>query len=340
MSAGLTPRRRVLLTVVLVVALALGTSGYVLHARAAQVAAQAQDPGVAQVDLATALAGPHVVFRSTALGSSYGDVSVVPLADPSGPRAVTGTACDRVYAVAARYVCLAADRGMATVYRAQVLGPDLVPQQELPLAGIPSRARLSADGHLAATTSFVSGHSYAQVGFSTRTVVTVLDGGPSEDLEDYQLVVDGTQTTPADRNLWGITFVDDDEFYATAATGGRTWLVRGSVSRRTLTSVHDDAECPSISPDGSTVVYKKRQGRAAGEWRLAALDLATGVETLLAETRVVDDQVEWLDGTTVVYGLPRAGSESAVTDVWRVPADGSGAPAVFIPQAWSPAVVR
>lgn len=334
------PRVRVLLTVVLVLALGLGTSAYVLHARAAQVAAQAKNPSVGQAELTTVLAAPHVVFRSTALGSSYGEVSVVSLADPSGARVVTDTSCDRVYAVAVRYVCLTADRGMATVYRAQVLGPDLAPQQSLPLAGIPSRARLSADGTLAATTSFVSGHSYAQVGFSTQTVLSHLTTGTSENLEDFQLVIDGVPTTPTDRNLWGVTFVDDDTFYATAATGGRTWLVRGSVSAQTLTSVHDDAECPSVSPDGRTVVYKKRQGRAAGQWRLAALDLHTGVETLLSETRVVDDQVEWLDGTSVIYGVPREGSESAVTDVWRVPVDGSGAPAVFIPQAWSPAVVR
>jgi hypothetical protein len=59
----------------------------------------------------------------------------------------------------------------------------------------------------------------------------------------------------------------------------------------------------------------------------------------LAERRSVDDQVEWLDDRTLLYALPDANSE-ATSDVWRLPADGTGSPTVFIPQAMSPAVVR
>ena len=89
------------------------------------------------------------------------------------------------------------------------------------------------------------------------------------------------------------------------------------------------------------MAYKTRQGNPApGQWRLAVDDLATGKETLLAETRSVDDQVEWLDDSTVLYALPRSGSEATTTDVWQVPADGTGSPSVYIPQASSPAVVR
>jgi hypothetical protein len=58
----------------------------------------------------------------------------------------------------------------------------------------------------------------------------------------------------------------------------------------------------------------------------------------LAESRSVDDQVEWLDGDRILYGLPREGT--AETDVWMVPAGGTGSPAVYIPYAWSPSVVR
>ena len=77
-----------------------------------------------------------------------------------------------------------------------------------------------------------------------------------------------------------------------------------------------------------------------GQWRIAVYDLAAGAETLLAETRSVDDQVEWLDDATVLYALPREGTEATTSDVWQVPADGSGSPSLFIPQASSPAVVR
>jgi hypothetical protein len=40
----------------------------------------------------------------------------------------------------------------------------------------------------------------------------------------------------------------------------------------------------------------------------------------------------------VLYGVPRASSGSGTTDTYAVPADGSGAPTLFIRGAWSPAV--
>ena len=46
---------------------------------------------------------------------------------------------------------------------------------------------------------------------------------------------------------------------------------------------------------------------APGEWHIAVYDLASGEETVLADTRSVDDQVEWLDNSTVLYALPRIG---------------------------------
>ena len=61
---------------------------------------------------------------------------------------------------------------------------------------------------------------------------------------------------------------------------------------------------------------------------------------MLAETHSVDDQVEWLDNTAVIYGLPRASAGSASSDIWTVPADGTGTPRLLVHDAWSPAVVR
>ena len=61
---------------------------------------------------------------------------------------------------------------------------------------------------------------------------------------------------------------------------------------------------------------------------------------MLAESRSVDDQVEWLDNDTLIYGLPLAGSDAARSNVWKVPADGTGKPSILIHDAWSPAVVR
>lgn len=333
--------RVVLLAAVLVVALT-GSVGYVWSVRQDQAETLAAAPAVPQGGDLTALrAGPHIAFRSTALGQGYGQVAMVPLADPAGPRAFTPASCERVYATGADAICLSADRGLVTTYRAQLLDASWAPVRDLPLTGLPSRARLSRDGSLVATTTFVFGDSYANPGqFSTRTIVTRTDGEVVGDIEKFKLVVDGRVITAADKNLWGVTFLDDDRFYATAASGGKTWLVSGSLAARTVTSVRADVECPSLSPDRTRVAFKKHGDLPAGRWRLAVYDLATGKETELAETRSVDDQVEWLDDGTVVYGLPREDETSASSDVWSVPADGTGAPRVLISDAWSPAVVR
>ncbi|HET6210297.1 MAG TPA: hypothetical protein VFD94_07935 [Jatrophihabitans sp.] len=323
-----------------------GVVAYLVDLHGSKARQVANAPTVAVADPAALnriAAGPHIVFRSTALGASYGKLAMVSLADPGGPRALTGTSCDRVYAAAARVLCLSSEQGVVTTYQAQVLGTDFRPQRSLPLAGIPSRARLSVDGTLAATTSFTAGDSYAGTSFSTRTVISGLgpQAGAPANLEDYTLIHNGAVIKPTDRNFWGVTFArDDNTFYATAAWGGHTYLVRGDRRARTVTTIHSDAECPSLSPDGSTIVYKKRNGQPAGHWRLAGYRIATGAETLLGETRNVDDQVDWLDNNTVIYGIPRSGSQAAIDDIYAVPADGTGTPRLLIAQAWSPAVVR
>ncbi|MEV8509134.1 hypothetical protein AB0368_30455 [Actinoplanes sp. NPDC051475] len=332
-------RLAVLAGTVLILLIAAG--GYVLRVRQRQAAANST-PGAPRADLATVMAAPHLVFRNTALGEGYGRLALVPVTAPDGPRALTEVSCERVYAVTTRSVCLSARRGITNTYRAQVLGAGWAPAGELPLTGLPSRARLSRDGALAATTTFVYGDSYASPGqFSTRTTVTRIGDGRHAELEKFRLEVDGRAVTSADRNFWGVTFAgDDDTFYATAATGGRTWLVRGTVSGRRMTAVRADVECPSLSPDGIRIGFKKHGDLPAGRWRLAVYDLRTGAETVLAETRSVDDQVVWLDDSTILYGLPRtAASGAATSDVWAVPADGTGQPRVLVPDAWSPAVV-
>jgi hypothetical protein len=107
-----------------------------------------------------------------------------------------------------------------------------------------------------------------------------------------------------------------------------------------MVTLHEDAECPSLSPDGTHIVYKQRGNLPLGKWRLVNYDIASGKITPLAETRSVDDQVEWLDNADVMYGLPRTTSQPAITDVWSVPTTGTGQPKLLIPQASSPAVVR
>ncbi len=105
--------------------------------------------------------------------------------------------------------------------------------------------------------------------------------------------------------------------------------------------MRDNAACPSLSPDATRVAYKVDTGRGAlPRWTLGVLDLATGVEQLLdGEPASVDDQVEWLDDDTVLYGLPRT-EEPGVTDVWALDVAAGSRPQLLVAEAWSPAVVR
>ena len=118
---------------------------------------------------------------------------MVPLSDPAGPRAFTTTPCDRVFATSKETLCLASERGIATTYSAKVVTEATGAAKDIPLTGSPSRARLSDDGTLSATTSFVAGDSYAAATFSTRTVVTHLATGQSQDLESFRLIDGGQQ---------------------------------------------------------------------------------------------------------------------------------------------------
>ena len=48
----------------------------------------------------------------------------------------------------------------------------------------------------------------------------------------------------------------------------------------------------------------------------------------MSERRPIDDQAEWLDNRTLLYGIG--------VDVWSAPADGSGRPQRFLADAASP----
>ena len=287
--------------------------------------------------------GDRVVFRNTATGQGYGHVASVSLDDPTGARAVTDTACDRVDAVDDEFVCLRTERGIAPSFDATLYTNQAVDVTRWPLPGIPSRTRISADGALIATTAFVTGHSYATVGFSTETVIRTRDGESFGNLEEFTFIREGVAAAPTDRNFWGVTFIDDTTFYATAGMTleGKTYLVEGDLATRTLTTIAADVECPSLSPDGTRIAFKKVTSGAGPtvHWTPAIMVLATGEVRLLPETRNVDDQIEWLDDETILYGMPRDGAPGD-TDVWALGVDGSASPEIFIEHAWSPSVVR
>lgn len=291
-------------------------------------------------------AHPFVLFRSTALDDQYGRVNMEVLDPTPGPRLGTPLQCDRVHFAAGRGICLEAKRGALTTYHAHVFDREFRVLHSVALAGPPSRARVSPDGKLAAMTVFVSGHSYGGVDFTTRTSVLDTASGAwvAEDLEKFDVALEGATTRSNDFNFWGITFARDSRhFYATLGTAGKTFLVEGDLASSRMRIVRADVECPSLSPDNRRIAFKRRlPGAGPPAWQLRVLDLASGNETALAaETRSVDDQVEWLDDHHVLYGLPSEAPQSAAsTNVWALSARGSGAPRLLLPMAASPAVVR
>lgn len=304
------------------------------------VTKDADAPGIAPVAGPEADV-PRIVFRNTALGEGYGFVAAVPLADPGGPRVLSDVSCDRVYATNSYEMCLRVNRGVVTTFTADLLDRSGALVRSWPLPGIPSRTRISSDSGLVSFSAFITGESYASVGFAINTQISEVGGADSGTLEDFALTVAGTAVTAADRNIWGVTFTDDSNlFYATAASGGRTWLVQGDRAARTLVAIRDGVECPSVSPDGTHLAYKKVTATApTTTWTVAVLDLATNEEVVLPEPNNVDDQIEWLDDSTVIYGLLRA-DESGASDIWSAPIDGSAAPSLLVEHAWSPAVIR
>jgi uncharacterized repeat protein (TIGR01451 family) len=309
----------------------LATAVYVVLARPG---APGSEPGAGPLP-----AGPMVMVQNLATGDGFGQVAVVPMADLSGPRALTGLRCDRVHYAAGHGLCLAIGSGFPPIEYAMTFGADFRVTHQVALNGLPSRTRVSADGRFGAATVFVTGHSYLESGFSTSTILVDMAAGTAlANLEDFTVLRDGAPFKPADTNIWGVTFApDSNRFVATLATGGKTYLVDGDIARRTLVVGRENVECPSLSPDGTRIGFKKRLDNGSGVpvWRFHVLDVATGKETPLAEARSVDDQLEWLDDNTVVYGSPDSGQA-----VFAVPADGTGQPRQLLGEALSPAVVR
>lgn len=286
-----------------------------------------------EVDPTADLRTPGTPVRDTVTGR----LAVV---RPDGSRAQTRAACSRVHAAGGRAVCLRTDPTAPGTSVLEVLGPDLAVQRSLAVNGIPTRARISADGRLVGWTMFVSGDSYTTSGFSTRSGILDLDTGVLvTSLEDFTLTDDtgGRREPPTDANFWGISFAaDDNTFYATMATGPDFYLVQGDLAARTVTVLTDGVECPSLSPDGTRLVYKRRLPDLT--WRLEVYDLGSGRRTPLAEPGDVDDQGAWLDDATVAYG--RVDPASGEVGVWAVPADGSGAPTRLADRAESPSAAR
>ncbi|MFD7078779.1 hypothetical protein [Streptomyces sp. NPDC059918] len=320
--------RRLFLVVLAVLLLGGGSLGYVLHARHRGLPAAAADGSFS-------LAEPGLYYRDSATGR-------VARHDGAGPPPATGgPACERFYAAGERALCLRKLPGLPARTQALVLDRRLREVKRLTVPGIPNRARVSASGNVLSWTAFAVGDSYAATGFSTRTsILDLRTGYLVKSMEEIPLTIGGTRYHAPDVNYWGVTFAaDDNRFYATVSTRGRTHLVEGDLHDWSAKALRENVECPSLSPDNTRIAFKKKvSDDPAAPWRLYVLDLADLREHPLAETRGVDDQAAWLDDETVGYALP--GGEGRAEDIWSVPADGTGEPRLLVPGGSSPAAVH
>jgi hypothetical protein len=129
-------------------------------------------------------------------------------------------ACERVCYAAARGICMGvAPSGVD--YTAKIFDRNFQTLNTIDLTGLPSRARVAADGRYGAMTVFVAGDSYLgnSTAFSTRTtILDMADGRQIAQLEQFKVSKDGKPFDAVDFNFWGVTFAKDpNRFYATLA---------------------------------------------------------------------------------------------------------------------------
>jgi hypothetical protein len=285
-------------------------------------------------DLETIQAAPHLIFQNVARDSAYAHVSLVPLDGPQGPRVSTALVCERVHFASGQGLCLAGEHGVESLYFAVTFGQDFAPRTRLQLAGAPTYTRVSRDGLYGAASVLLAQPTELNPEAAAQTVILDLRAGTViADIGDFVVARDGATLEAPDRSLWGVTFgVDSDVFYASLRTSGNTYLVEGSIKGRRLNVIHANVSAPALSPDGTRVAYAKLVSSIGPTFRFQVLDLATMIETPLAEATSIDDQMEWLDDQRLLYGL--------AADTWVVPADGTGTPSLFLPKGLSASVVR
>jgi hypothetical protein len=344
-GVGLSRKRLALFAFVVAASLA-AAAGYVVHAmrqlrgpstpRAASAAAAGPCRVEGQAWPRADCAEPHVVFRNVERvpNEQVGVIALASLESSASARFVTPLSCLRIHVAAGKGLCVDLDDAVRQKVDVHLLGADLKPSTTLSLIGLPSRVRVSPDGRYGAVTLFRAGHAYSDGDMSTLTVIIDMVGnGILGDLEKFQVLRDGAPFEAPDFNFWGVTFTrDPGRFYATLASGGKTWLVEGGIAGRRLRTLRENVECPSISPDGKRLAFKKRVG-GPGAWRLHLLDLATLEEKLLVgEERSIDDQAEWLDDTHVIYGHG--------PDIYELDITATAPARVLLAQASSPAVVH
>lgn len=263
------------------------------------------------------LTGQHIATRT------LGDTG------PTGSANVAELQCARVYAAGGIGVCLR--KNNALTYSAMILDRQLTSIGTFPLSGLPSLARISPSGRMVAWSSFEQGSAYSG-SFVTRTAILDTQSEALTDPAEFTLQV-GKKIEKGARQIWGISFADDNRFYATAALGDVRHLVVGDIAARTLASVARDVTSPAVSPDGSQVAFVRMVTTDGGHWQLFVMDLKTRKARPLSDRRGVTDQPIWLGRDRVAYVVR---STDGTPSIWAVGTRDGARPTLLQDNADSP----
>lgn len=263
------------------------------------------------------LTGQHIATRT------LGEVG------PTGSANVAELQCERVYAAGGTGVCLR--KNNALTYSATILDRQLTSIGTFPLSGLPSLARVSPSGRMVAWSSFEQGSTYSGA-FATRTAILDTQSESLTDPAEFTLKI-GKKDEKGARQLWGITFADDNRFYATAEVGDTRYLVAGDIAARTLESVARDVTSPAVSPDGAQVAFVRKVKTDGGHWQLFVMDLGTGTERPLSDRRGITDQPVWLGPERVGYVVR---SKDGTPSIWAVGTRDGARPTLLQDNADSP----
>ncbi len=277
---------------------------------------------------------PHLVFQNVIRGDEYAHVSLVPLEAPGGARLGTDLVCERFHMAGGVGICVVGEHEEESNYHAVVFDDRFEPRGRIALGGAPVFAQVSRDGRYAAL-SVQTRPPTAEAPLAPRQtlLVDMAAGRVLADLASFALIRDGVALDATDVDVWGATFQGDSErFFASVRTAGNTYLVEGDIETERMEVRAPNVSSPALSPDGTRLAYARLVSNIGPTWRFHVMDLATGTETALAETKSIDEQPEWLDDETLLYGL--------ATDIWSVAADGSGTAQPFLFDGLSPAVIR
>lgn len=289
------------------------------------------------------LASGEVLVVNRVPGDDYGRLAI---RHTDGTRTLLDRSCMRVHIAGDHGVCLSETDDIpvsfdTTFFEASNLDVDI---KGYPSA-LPSRARMSPTGRFSAVTAFVTGASYVDIGTETTTIVTIDEIDSNRLLRganQFDIASDEDRFQTFDAQYWGITFApDEDEVYVTGFYGEQPEIMRGTLNDMTLAPTGWIGSCPSLSPDGKTLVFK--EARQDGTFELVAVDVESNTKMKLGEERSVDDQVEWLDNDTILYAVHPEGGDNPVQpefDIWMLDIAPGSEPVLFLPNADSPAVAR